>query len=166
LSGANIQLNDQEISDTQFQRRKLAHLPSSKYAPRNGKPVSLPALNVGDLVYVRSERSKSKARDSYFILQLDDEQQLALVQKFPMSNFKHHPINLQFQNLYHVTPPTEPTPSPPSNISSPAVTKPRVPVPGLGCSTILNLKLMMKNSPSNLSKSMMYTFTRLLELTT
>ena len=100
LSGANIQLNDQAISNTQFEKRQASHLPSAKYASRDGKPASLPSLQVGNTVYVKSDRSKSKARDSYVVLNLNKDTQMATVQKFPMSNFRHHPIDVQYQNLY------------------------------------------------------------------
>ena len=99
-SGINIQLNDQEISDAQFSKRQVSHLPSAKYASKNGKPVSLPSLQIGDKVYVKSDRSKSKARDSYVVLHLNQNTQMATIQKFPMTNFRHHPIDVQYQNLY------------------------------------------------------------------
>ena len=119
LSGANIHLDDKDISDTQFANRQLSHIPSSKYASRNGKPANVPDLHIGDTVFVKSDRSKSKARDSYFILSLDDKNQLATLQKFPMSHFRVHPIQVQYQNLYLTTPPT--TSSPPSSIPHPIV---------------------------------------------
>ena len=75
-----------------------------KYASRNGKSASLPTLQVGDMVYVKSDRSKSKARDSFFILGLDEPNKMATIQKFPMTNFRHHPINVQYQNLYPCSP--------------------------------------------------------------
>ena len=103
LSGVNLQLNDLEISHTQFEKRKASHLPSAKYASRDGKPVSVPSLQIGDMVFVKSDRSKSKARDSYFVLNLNKDKQLATIQKFPMSNFKHHPIEVNYQNLYPCT---------------------------------------------------------------
>ena len=141
MSGANIQVKDQDISDTQFQRRQSAHLPSSKYASRNGKPVSVFPLHVGDMVYVKSDRSKSKARDSYFVLQLNADQKLATIQKFPMSNFKHHPIVVHYQNLYPANPwvdadqdrpdddppRIENDPTKPSNIT--LLKQPKVPLP-------------------------------------
>ena len=47
---------------------------------------------MGELVFIKSDRSKSKARDSYCIISLNNNKQLATVQKFPMTNFRHHPI--------------------------------------------------------------------------
>ena len=133
-SGANIQLDDQDISDKQFTNRQSSHLPSSKYSSRNGKPVSLPSMQIGDMVYVKSDRSKSKARDSFMITHLNDNKKMATVQKFPMSHFRHHPIDVQYQNLYPTTankpttttqtPALPPAPHPEIPIKSPPLPKP------------------------------------------
>ena len=115
LSGSNIVLDDQDISKTQFANRQSSHLSSSKYSSRNGKPVSIPSLQIGDMVYVKSDRSKSKARDSFVVTHLDATKQMAKIQKFPMAHFKHHPIDVQYQNLYPCssTGNTTPTQTPP-----------------------------------------------------
>ena len=123
LSGENIQLNDRSISDSQFQKRQAGHLPSAKYASRNGQPALSPTLQVGDTVFVKSDRSKSKARDSFFVLDLNETNKTATIQKFPMTHFKHHPIQVQYQNLYKVKPhPTLTSPSFPTT-SQPVLTK-------------------------------------------
>ena len=112
-SGDNIHL-DKAISSQQFANRTPSHLASSKYSSRNGKPVSVPSLKIGDMVFVKSDWSKSKARDSFVVAQLDNSKMMATVQKFPMSHFRHHPINVQYQNLYpcSAVPPTTLTDSP------------------------------------------------------
>ena len=107
-TGDNLNLLDSKLSDSQLQKRLNSHLSSAKYKSRNGPPVTIPILAVGDLVFVKSERSKSRARNSYFILELDYEKQLAKVQKFPMTHFKHHPILVQLQDLYPAKPDTIP----------------------------------------------------------
>ena len=65
-------------------------------------------------MFVKSDWSKSKARDSFVVTQLDNSKMMATVQKFPMSHFRHHPINVQYQNLYpcSAVPPTTLTDSP------------------------------------------------------
>ena len=99
-TGENIRLDDKELSSKQLKNRLSSHHSSALYASRNGPAVNIPDLAVGDLVFVKSDRSKSKARDSYFIIELDDLQKLATVQKFPMNHFRHHPIKVHYQNLY------------------------------------------------------------------
>ena len=83
-------------------------------------------------MFVKSDRSKSKARDSFVVTHLDDSKKMATVQKFPMSHFRHHPIAVQYQNLYPcsaVPPPTltdspslPPTPTPSLPTRSPSFT--------------------------------------------
>ena len=70
------------------------------------------------MVFVTSERSKSKARDSYFVLRLDDKNRMAIIQKFPMSHFKHHHINVQYQLFYKLSS------SPPALALSPSTSSP------------------------------------------
>ena len=68
VTGENIVLNDFKLSESQLQKRLNSHPSSAKCKSRNGPLVTIPTFAVGDLVYVKSERSKSKARDSYFII--------------------------------------------------------------------------------------------------
>ena len=99
-TGANINLQDSLLSDIQFHNRQKSHNSSAQYASRDGKRVDNPNLTVGDTVFIKSDLSKSKARDSYFVLETDDVKKLAKLQKFPMSHFKHHPIIVEYQNLF------------------------------------------------------------------
>ena len=99
-TGANISLQDSWLSDVQFENRQKSHNSSASYASHNGKPVTCPRLSPGDTVFVKSDLSKSKARPSFFVLETDDVNQLAKIQKFPMSNFRHHPIVVEYQNLF------------------------------------------------------------------
>ena len=103
LSGANIHLNDQEISKILFEKQQSSHLPSAKLTSRDEKPASLPSPQVGSMVYVKSDCPKSKTRDSYFVLNLDKDTQIATVQKFPTSNFRHFPSHVLSQNIYLCT---------------------------------------------------------------
>ena len=52
------------------------------------------------LVFVKSDKSKSKARDSYAVLSVNKEKKEARLQKFPLDNFMRHVITVQLQNLY------------------------------------------------------------------
>ena len=115
VSGANLTLNDQNISDKQNARRLASHSSSATYASRNAAPVTLPQISPGQAVFVKSDRSKSKARDQYMVLSVDSTNNLATLQKLPMSNFKANPLKVQLQNLYPCrTSPRTPQPSPTS----------------------------------------------------
>ena len=84
-SGKNLALDDQALSDTQFSSRQKSHPYSALFSSRGGKPAAKPVLKVGDMVFVKSDRSKSHARQSFFVLSLDEPKQLATLQKFPMT---------------------------------------------------------------------------------
>ena len=77
------------------------------------------------MVFVKSDRSKFKVRDSFVVTRLDDSKKMATVQKFPMSHFRHHPIDVQYQNLYpcSAVPPTTLT-QPPSLHPTPTLSPP------------------------------------------
>ena len=87
------------IEKAQFYSR-LTENPS--IALTDSKPVfqAKQKLCIGDTVFVKSDLSKSKARESYVVLNLDVINQQATIQKFPMSKFRSHPIVVEFQNLY------------------------------------------------------------------
>ena len=104
VSGDNLIINDLEISDAQFKARKASHLSSARYSSRNGASPSVPTFKVGDMVFVKTDKSKSKVRDSYYVLEVNDGNQLATIQKFPMSKLRRHPIKVAYQNLYHCHP--------------------------------------------------------------
>jgi hypothetical protein len=66
-SGENLQIVDKDISEKQHTARMASHSSSAKYLARNGNKVSLPDINIGEKVYIKSDASKSKARDSYVV---------------------------------------------------------------------------------------------------
>ena len=122
-TGSNISLDDHLLSDEQFSRRQASHGSSAKYHSRGAPSLPLPNLHLGTLVYVKNDRSKSKARDPFVVIALDPDKRLATLQKFPMSNFRFKPILVEYQHLYLAKDP------PPSQASgSPAATPVDTPV--------------------------------------
>ena len=92
------------MADLQFGVRQSSHLSSARYAARHSqKSVVIPEIKVGDLVYVKSDRSKAAARDSYVVLSIDTTRLEATVQKFPMVHPKRNILVIQLQNLYRVS---------------------------------------------------------------
>ena len=122
VSGANLTLDDQNISDKQHAMRMASHPSSATYASRKAPLVSLPEINPGQAVFIKSDRSKSKARDQYMVLSVDSSESLATLQKLPMSNFKANPLKVQLQNLYPCRTPPRPLPSAPPTEELPDLT--------------------------------------------
>ena len=82
FSGTQIPLSDSDLIDEQHLRRTSNHLPSvrSKFPKSPDTVGPSPSLSIGDIVYIRSDRDKSKARNRYLVTGLD--QQYAYVSKF------------------------------------------------------------------------------------
>ena len=83
ITGDNILVNDLELSDTQFNARQGSHLSSARYSSRNGPSLSLPKFQTGDMVFVKTDRFKSKVRDSYYIIKTNENDQLYNNSKVP-----------------------------------------------------------------------------------
>ena len=80
---------------------RTASLPfSATYIGRDGPKVTLPHLQAGDSVYVKGDRSKSKARDPYKVISVDNDKQLATVQKFAQSHNKRNILDVKLSELY------------------------------------------------------------------
>jgi hypothetical protein len=80
--------------------RTSSHLSSSKYSARGAPPVVLPSVQVGDIVFIKSDRSKAKARDSYIVLDVNSQKAVAKLQKFLQSNFPENILTVQLQNIF------------------------------------------------------------------
>ena len=148
-TGANIALQDSILSDAQFQNRQLSHSSSAKYASRGGDKVSCPRLSTGDTVFVKSDLCKSKARESYLVLSVDDINMQATIQKFPMSKFRQHTIIVEYQNLYKLPARTLTAPSCPIAISE----KPKTSQPSLPKLFLSNTPVLTPDSDSESSSS-------------
>ena len=122
LTGDKLDVSDSEISRLQQQKRLATHHSSALYQSRSAPPVKLPVLKPGDEVVVKSDRSKSAARDVFVVLQVDNSKSTALIQKFPMDKFRRNPLTVQLQNLSLIS-------QAPRTASSLTKTNPSIPSP-------------------------------------
>ena len=109
FQGLNFQ--DQDISDAQLQKRLSHHESAAKFASRNGPPVALQTINVGDRVFIKSDKSKSKARDPYLVLSHVPNKPEVTVQKLLDHNNRSNVLTVQLQNIYK---PPDPVKLPPT----------------------------------------------------
>jgi hypothetical protein len=75
--------------------RTSSHLSSSKYSARGAPPVVLPSVKAGDIAFIKFDRSKDKARDSYLVLDINSRKAVAKLQKFPQANFREKILTVQ-----------------------------------------------------------------------
>ena len=80
-TGAKLDLPDSKLSELQWKMRTDSHLPSAKYESRDAKPPDIPKLSKGDIVFVKNERSKHKAREKYFVVNIIDDEKKVEIQK-------------------------------------------------------------------------------------
>ena len=78
-SGAKMDLTDSKLSDLQWKMRVESHESSSKYKSRDAKTQEVPQFAEGDIVFLKKELSKHRARERYFVVKSEDTK--ALIQK-------------------------------------------------------------------------------------
>ena len=91
------------------QKARQANHPFSEAAKGGSRPQApVPLLQVGDLVYVKSDRDKSRARDRYLIVSIDGE--WCFIKKFSGSQLRATSYKVKLSECYAV-PHTLPPPS-------------------------------------------------------
>ena len=84
--------------------RLKSHQSSAKYQSRNGPKAQLPQVKIGDLVFIKSDFSKNKARDKYIVLDFVPNKNEVNVQKLGEDRNMSNVISVQLQNIYKVIP--------------------------------------------------------------
>ena len=97
-TGDNLDLEDKKLATAQEEMRVSRHEDSARYASRGAKPVVIQEFNTGDKVYIKSDLNKSKSRDSFIVLGIEDDGKTVVVQKFPGN--RKNVIKVQAQNLF------------------------------------------------------------------
>ena len=103
-SGEPLEFDDMEISDAQYKMRLNSHRSSAKYQSRDAPEVKFPNLKIGDMIYVKSDLSKSKARDPYIILKFVPNKNEVEVQKLSSNVNKRNIVRVHLQNVFKVKP--------------------------------------------------------------
>ena len=98
VSGEPLNFQDKEISSQQYSMRQASHQPSAKHSSRNAPLVKLPSVQIGDEVFIKSDRSKSKARDPFLVLGKD--QKSVFIQKIANNRNRQNVIPVHLQNVY------------------------------------------------------------------
>ena len=78
VTNEQININDQDLAASQVTKRTRNHLPSAKSKAPGRNFASSMDCRVGDLVFLKDERNKNKARDRYVVVSI--EAQYAYIQ--------------------------------------------------------------------------------------
>ena len=100
LNGQNLTIDDKTISDNQFNLRQSNCAASAKHKVRGSSARLTDMFEKGQIVFVKSDKTKSSVRDRYIIIDLDKEKRYAMIQKLLDKNPKKNTLRVDFQNLY------------------------------------------------------------------
>lgn len=68
FTGQQLPLNDDKIISRKYENRLKSHQASAKYQSRGKTSATNPDIYIGDLVYLKSDRDKTKPRDRYIVV--------------------------------------------------------------------------------------------------
>lgn len=71
VTGPQLPIDDRQIILSLNFSCKRNHHPSAKSKAPGSTKTSTPAVHVGDLVYIRGDKDKLKARDKYLVISVD-----------------------------------------------------------------------------------------------
>ena len=104
VTGQQLAVEDRQLILKQHLSRTYSHASSAK-AQAHGKSMpDSPSLSVGDLIYLKGDRDKTKARDKYMITSISDD--MCQVRKFSKSQFRAKPYDVRIIDCYPVLPTT------------------------------------------------------------
>lgn len=102
FSGKAIYTPDEVICETKTNSRKANHASSAKHKARGGHLASIADVKVGSLVYIKSERDKTKPRDRYIIVSIEGDS--CLLQKLVKSQLRSKRYLLKLTEIIPVVP--------------------------------------------------------------
>ena len=71
FDGTQMPVEDRAIVQQRYDQRLQSHLPSARYKARGKTSPVQSSLKEGDLVYLKTDRDKTKARDRYLVVATD-----------------------------------------------------------------------------------------------
>ena len=106
-TGAKLDFPDSKLSDLQWKMRTSSHGPSAKYESRDGKLPNIPKIKMGDVVLLKSERSKHKAREKYFVVDDVDEEDKVQIQKITENQIRARKYKVKIEEIMQLNNYTE-----------------------------------------------------------
>ena len=104
ITGEQLPINDRELILAQNAARLKNHTPSAQSKAHGKGPSFAPrkTFQVGDLVYLTTDRDKNKARDRYIVTESSNS--VCSVRKFTQSQYRTRSYTVNCSDLYHVLP--------------------------------------------------------------
>ena len=105
FSGQPISIPDKFVNDIKTTARQQNHLPSAKFKARGGPPAGRAYVKVGSLVYIKGDHDKTKARDRYLVVSIEND--YCVLQKLLKSTLRHKKYRLKLTEVFPVIPTNE-----------------------------------------------------------
>ena len=141
-TGEALNLDDKQLIKAKYSQRVDSHHPSAKYKARGKEKNVDKKIQVGQLVYLYSDRSKLRSRDKYMVIGISENE--VEVRKFTNNTFRQRIYKVKksdlivlpfpLQPLQTILPPIDNSPPTTRNKancprSKPKISNPRVPQP-------------------------------------
>ena len=102
-TGVQLNFSDDALSQQQLENRQDNHRSSALSQAPKGRHAIRADVNVGDLVYIKSDGDKHSAREKYIVVQTDWDHMLA--KELKGSQFRSKLYNLRYDEVYPVPSP-------------------------------------------------------------
>jgi hypothetical protein len=99
-SGNPLMFEDEDISAAKYENRLQNHESSARAKAPGGQPARNAEVVVGDIVHVKSDGSKHKAREYYLVMSIDRDQSMAGIQKFCGSTLRQKEYKVKLTEIY------------------------------------------------------------------
>ena len=103
LTGEQLPIVDRQLILSQNYSRQQNHAPSAKSKARGRTNLPTVAVSVGDLVFLKGDRDKLKAREKYLVVGVREDLSCTL-RKFSTSQFRSKPYVVPMSECYPVPP--------------------------------------------------------------
>ena len=100
VTGEQLPIEDHQLILSQHHSRYQNHASSASSKSRCSPPVA--DLQVGDLVYLKVDHDKTKARDKYMVVKLSNNE--CQLRKFTLSQFRSKAYDVKVSDCYPITP--------------------------------------------------------------
>ena len=100
FSGKSIHMPDELICQQKMNSRETNHISSAKYKARGGPLASNATIKVGSLVYIKTERDKTKPRERYIVVSTEGDS--CILQKLVKSNLRSKRYELKLTEIIPV----------------------------------------------------------------
>ena len=102
FSGEQLPVNDYKLMKSQVVRKQKSHIPSATYKSRGKGPTGYSQLCSGDIVYVNSDRDKTRPRERYIVREVYKE--TCKVQKFAGRQLRARPYKVNRADITIIEP--------------------------------------------------------------